>query len=115
MTSGVGQFLEGTTLAARAFAAEAGHEVSWNEAVPAAKCIHVALGSSGSGAGLVGRLTDAATGDELDRAHGAESASLRACAPDATPRSVHVSIRVTGGKLDVVVGERLTGPRAPPR
>jgi hypothetical protein len=99
--------LEGVPAGARAFHAEAGQEVSWSEVVPAGQCMRIVAGSEGEGAGLIGRVVDAASGDELDRGHAAESVALRACATEGTLRAVRVSVRVTGGQLDVVVGERL--------
>jgi hypothetical protein len=108
MTSGDLSLLEGRALGARGFTAEAGHESSWSEIIPPGACLRVVAGADGDGLGLVGRVMDAANGDELDRAHAAQSFALRACAPDSAPRPVIVSLVAMAGKLDVVVGERLS-------
>jgi hypothetical protein len=107
MAAGAPPLLEGRASSTRAFAAEAGHEVSWSEVIPAGACVRIVAGSDGAGAGMVGRVVDGANGDELDRAHATDSVALRACAPEGGGRSVIVSVVVTAGKLDVVVGERV--------
>jgi len=52
-------------------------------------------------------LFDAVSGDELDRSHGQNAASVKACATPGGPRSVRVEARATAGKLDAVFGERV--------
>ncbi len=99
--------LEGSASSARALHVDAGREVSWTVAVPASACALVVAGADGEGAGLVLRAVDAVSGDELDRAHAAVSVALRACAPADAARTVRLSLAVTAGKLDVVVGERV--------
>ncbi len=107
MTSGELSLLEGRALGVRGFIAEAGHETTWSEIVPPGACLRVVAAADGDGVGLVGRVVDAANGDELDRGHAATTVALRACAPDASARPVIVSIVAMAGKLDVVVGERV--------
>jgi hypothetical protein len=50
-------------------------------------------------------MIDVASGEELDRSHGATSADARACAGDGA-RRVRVELSATSGKLDAVVGDR---------
>jgi len=107
MTSGELSLLEGRALGVRGFLAEAGHESTWSELIPPGACLRVVAGGDGDGVGLTGRVVDATNGDELDRAHAAQSVALRACAPDGAARPVIVSLVAMAGKLDVVVGERL--------
>jgi hypothetical protein len=107
MARGEPPMLEGRAASARGFSADAGHEASWSEAIPAGECLRVVAAADGEGMGLVGRVVDATNGDEIDRGHAAVSVALRACAPEGGPRPVIVSIVATAGKLDVVVGERL--------
>jgi hypothetical protein len=109
MAAGPAQLFQGSPVASHAFAMDGGHETSWNEVIPAGKCLHVVAGAAGAGAGLVGRLSDAGTGEEIDRAHAALTIALEACAPETALRTVRVSVRVMAGRLDVVVGSRLSG------
>jgi hypothetical protein len=99
--------LEGTPLSARAVVLDAAHALDWDESVPPGKCLRVAAGAEGEGTGLEGRLIELATGDEIDRSHAGNAIGVRACATPATPRAVRVEMRVTAGKLDVVIGERV--------
>jgi hypothetical protein len=101
-----GPVLAGANGSVRAFHVDAGHEVGWTETIPAGTCARVVAGAEGDGAGLVLRAFDVADGDELDRGHASSAVAVRACA-EGSPRPVRVSLAVTGGKLDVVVGERL--------
>jgi hypothetical protein len=99
--------LEGTPLSARAVSLDAEHLTSWDEAVPPGKCLRVAAGAEGEGAGLEGRVIERASGDEIDRAHAAHAIVLGVCATPGAPRPVRIELRATAGKLDTVVGERL--------
>jgi hypothetical protein len=74
--------------------------------LPAGACLRVAAGVEGEGTGLELRIFDATTNEELDRAAGQTSASVRACAGNATI-NVRTEARATAGKLDAVIGERL--------
>lgn len=107
MAAGGAPELAGEARSARAFTARGGEEISWSEVVPAAACLRVVVGSEGEGAGVIGRVVDASSGDELDRSHAAQAVALRACAPNDAPRSVVLSVSVAAGKLDLVAGERL--------
>jgi hypothetical protein len=114
--SAVGSFglIEGDSPNVRSFHIEAAHEATWTAVLAAGKCLRVVAAGEGDGAGLVGRVLDAASGEELDRSHGRDSVALRACAPPDAVRTVTVRLEVTGGRLDVVAGER-TVSSSPPR
>jgi hypothetical protein len=71
------------------------------------QCLQVAVGVEGEGTGLEVRMFDAVSGEELDRSHGQLSASVRACSANAA-RSLRIEARATAGKLDAVIGERLS-------
>jgi len=107
MAAGGVAVLPGSPSGARAFRAEAGQEVSWSDVVPGGECLRLVAGAEGAGAGLVGRVIDAATGEEIDRAHAREAVAMRACAREGKPLPVVVSVVATAGALDVVVGERV--------
>jgi hypothetical protein len=102
--------LEGAPISARAVALDAAHLSSWSETIVPGKCVRVAVGTQGEGVGVELRAFEAGNGAgaELDRSHGANAASVRACAPPEAPRQVRFELRATTGKLDAVVGERGT-------
>ncbi len=75
--------------------------------IAANQCLGVTIGVEGEGTGLELRLFDAVSGEELDRSHGQTSASVRSCAGSAA-RSVRVEARASAGKLDAVIGDRLS-------
>jgi hypothetical protein len=106
-SAGAAGLLDGEPAGARSFQAEGGHETSWPERLAAATCLHIAVGAEGAGAGLVGRIVDGVSGDELDRSGGATAIGLRACA-GTEPRLVEVRVAVTAGRLDVVAASRVT-------
>ncbi len=114
--SAVGSFgvIEGDSPNVRSFRIEAAHEATWTSVLAAGKCLRVVAAGEGDGAGLVGRVLDAGSGEELDRSHGRDSVAMRACAPPDAVRTLTVRLEVTGGRLDVVVGER-TVSSSPPR
>jgi hypothetical protein len=99
---------EGAAGAVRALTLDAAHQSVQSANIPAGKCLRVALGAEGEGTGLELRMYDAVSGDELDRSHGQNAASVRACA-GAAARSVRLDVRATAGKLDGVLGERIVG------
>jgi len=101
--------LEGTAVSGRATTIDAAHLSTWAETVPAGKCLRVAVGAQGEGAGVELRAFDGASSTEIDRSHGANAASTTACAPAAAPRAVRFELRATSGKLDAVIGERSSG------
>ncbi len=84
---------------------DAAHQFVQPASIAANHCLRVAIGVEGEGTGLEARLFDVVTGEELDRSHGQNAASLNACASSAT-RSVRIEARATAGKLDAVIGER---------
>jgi hypothetical protein len=100
---------EGAATGARKLSLDAARMSSWETPVPAGQCLRVAVGVEGEGTGIDLRVLDAATGDELDRSHAADAASVRACAGPGAARTVKVEVRATSGKLDAIVGER-AGP-----
>ena len=97
--------LEGGAGAVRHVVIDAAHQVVQNATIASAQCLRVAVGVEGEGTGLEARLFDSVTGEEIDRSHGQNAASLGACASGAA-RTVRVELRATAGKLDAVVGER---------
>jgi hypothetical protein len=100
--------LEGTPLSVRAVTLDSEHLLEWDESIPAGKCLRIGAGAEGEGTGLEGRLIERATGEEIDRSHADHAIGMRACATPGVPRGVHVEVRATAGKLEVVVGERLS-------
>ena len=98
---------EGGAGAARHASIDAGHQYTQTATIPANQCWHVAIGVAGEGAGLEARLFDTATNEELDRSHGQTSAAVRACAT-AAARTVRLEAHATAGKLDAILGERLS-------
>lgn len=90
----------------RVVALDAASVVSWSESVPAGRCVHLAAGVQGEGAGLELRAFDGADA-ELDRAAGADAVAVRACAPSGAGRLVRFEMRASAGRLKAVVGERL--------
>jgi hypothetical protein len=97
---------EGAPMSAKAAPLDAARVTAWSESVPAGKCLRVAVGAQGEGTGVELRAFDAATGEEIDRSHGARAASIRACAA-SDARTVKLEAIATSGKLDAIVGERL--------
>jgi hypothetical protein len=76
--------------------------------IGAGQCLRVSIGVEGEGTGLELRMFDAVNGEELDRSHGQFSASVRSCAASGAARSVRIEARATAGKLEAVIGERVT-------
>jgi hypothetical protein len=105
-TVGPEMLLEGKDRPARAVALDPSHVETWNESVPAGKCVRASMGAQGDGAGLELRVFDAADGTELDRSEAAHAVSARACAGPDAPRAVRFEARASAGKVDAVVGER---------
>jgi hypothetical protein len=106
---GPSQLLEGAPSGVRSVALDATRMATWDELIPAGKCLRVAAGAQGDGTGLDLRIVDRASADELDRSHAERAVGARACAPQSAPRAVRVELRATSGKLDAVVGERILG------
>jgi hypothetical protein len=103
--TGPQSLLEGTAGAVRHVVLDASHQHVQTTAIAAGQCLRISVGVEGEGTGIETRMFDAVTGEELDRSHGQNAASLRACAAGAT-RSVRFEARATAGKLDAIVGER---------
>jgi hypothetical protein len=99
--------LEGDAGSVRQASLDAGHQFVQNAAIAAGQCLRVSIGAEGEGTGVEARLFDAVSGEEIDRSHGQNAASLRACATGAV-RSVRIEAHATAGKLDAVIGERTT-------
>jgi hypothetical protein len=106
-TEGTAMMLEGTPVSARALTVAPDTLVSWSETVPPSGCLQVTVGAEGEGTGLELRAFDGATGEEIDRSHAERAASVRACAGERKVPDVRFELRTTGGRLDVVVGERV--------
>lgn len=102
---------EGAAGAVRHVVLDSAHQYVQPASVAAGHCLRVAVGAEGEGTGVVARLFDATTGEELDRSHGQNALALRACA-GASTRTLRVEARATAGKLDAVIGERVV-PAAP--
>lgn len=106
MLARFGPTFEGAPGRVKAVPLDAAKRYSQDASVPASTCLRVAAGVEGEGTGLELRLFDAATNEELDRAAGQTSASVRACAGGAS-MNVRTEARATAGKLTAVLGERL--------
>jgi hypothetical protein len=109
VAEGQASYMEGAPQSARALTLDAAKSGRWSETIPAGKCLRVAAGAQGEGTGLELRVFDAATDAELDRSHAAHAVSARACAPPEGSRAVKIDLRATSGKLEIVVGERISG------
>jgi hypothetical protein len=107
VAEGPSAVLHGMPLAVHAVALDAAHTLGWDESVPSGKCLRIGAGAEGEGTGLEGRVTERATGNELDRSHSGRAIGVRACAAPGASRDIRVEVRVTAGKLDLVIGERL--------
>lgn len=106
-TSGASAKIEGAPSGVKTLSIDATHRSSFEEQIHSGQCLDVAFGGEGDGSGLEIRVFDTSTSEEIDRDSGAFSAKLRACATPSQSRSIRVEARVTGGKLDVIVGERM--------
>ncbi len=85
---------------------ESGKRSSWETSVPPGKCLRAAVGTEGPGTGIEFRVFDLASEEELDRAHGVDSALVHACAKrDA--RTLKFELSATAGRLDAIIGERI--------
>ncbi|MGO8993945.1 MAG: hypothetical protein ACLQVI_11490 [Polyangiaceae bacterium] len=98
---------EGVAVSVRGATLEEGKLLSWAETVPPWGCLQATVGAEGEGTGLELRAFDSVTGEELDRSHAERAVSVRACAPEKRVPDVRFELRVTSGKLDVVIGERV--------
>lgn len=97
---------EGAVVSTKAVSVDPAHPAAWDEVVPDGKCLRVTAGAQGDGSGLLLRIFDGGTQEELDRSHGAVAVSALGCGPPGAPRPVRVEVRATAGRLDVVAGVR---------
>lgn len=102
---GPDKLLSGKEGVVRELTLDADRTISWTEDVPAGRCLRVAVGAQGEGAGLELRAFEGLDA-EIDRAQAAHAASVRACAQD-TVRTVRFEIHASAGRLDAVLGERI--------
>jgi hypothetical protein len=98
---------DGSPVAVHEAVLDAAHLSSWDELVPAGKCLRIAAGVEGEGTGLLGRVIERTTGDEMDRAHADRAVAMRACVAIGAPRAVRIELRASAGKLEAVIGERV--------
>ncbi len=105
LLSGPAQLLEGTPGQVRALAVEAGKVASFDENIPAGRCVRFAAGSEGEGTGVDLRVFDADDWEELDRGSGVRATAVRACAA-VKARRVKVEVSLSAGRSDVVVAMR---------
>ena len=106
--SGVSMLHEGSPLGAKAFSLDPARRISYGESIASGQCLKVAVGVEGEGSGVELRVFDAGSSDELDRSNAEWSASVRACAGASAPRALRIELRGTSGRLEAIVGERLS-------
>jgi hypothetical protein len=106
---GPDMLLEGKQAPAREVVLDAARANGWTESIAAGRCVRVALGAQGDGAGVELRALDPTDGTDLDRAEAAHSAAVRACAPPGASRDVRFEVRASAGHMDAIVGELTSG------
>jgi len=106
--SGPQVLLGGVAMAIRELSLAADRVVSWTESIPSGRCLTATLGVEGPGAGVEIRAFDGAD-SEVDRCEAAHAASARACAASDSAKSVRFEARASAGRVDAILGERLTG------
>jgi hypothetical protein len=106
---GAAMMHDGAVANVRSVTLENAKLTSWESTIPAGKCLRASVGAQGEGTGLDLRVFDAASGDEIDRSHGANAVTNRACAAANAARPVRLELRTTSGKLDAVIAERVGG------
>ncbi len=99
--------------AVRQLSIDASRREAWESNVAQSSCAFVTAGVEGAGTGVAMEAIDVVTGDVIDRGASAHAVSVRSCARSA-PRRVRYEVRVTSGKLDVVVGETARSAVATP-
>jgi hypothetical protein len=102
--------LEGSGTAVRAVSLAADRVLSWTEDVPAGRCLQATVGVEGSGAGVELRVFEGAE-VEIDRSEGPYATAVRACAPPGSSKRVRFEALASAGRVDAILGERLTGKR----
>lgn len=103
--AGEHELIEGTAVGLRKLTLDATHLATLTEDVPAGGCLHAFVGIEGPGQGVELRLFDAASGAELDRAHGESSGGVSACVRGAALK-VRLEARAGQGAVTAVVGLR---------
>jgi hypothetical protein len=106
---GPDMLLDGKPGPARELSLDATRTVAFTEPIPPGRCLRVIAGAQGDGAGIEIRAFEGADG-EIDRSEAAHAASVRACAPSDSARSVRFEMRASAGHMDAVVGERVSSP-----
>lgn len=99
--------------AVRQLSIDASRREVWESSVAQGSCAFVTAGVEGAGTGVAVQAIDVATGDVIDRGAAMHAASVRSCAR-SSPRRVRYEVRVTSGKLDIVVGESTRAVAATP-
>jgi hypothetical protein len=84
---------------------------SWNENIPAGKCLRATVGGQGDGAGIEVRAFEGT--DEIDRSEAAHAVSVQACATPEAGRAVRFEVRASAGHMEAVLGERTSTEHAP--
>jgi hypothetical protein len=107
--AGPDDLLDGKPLATREIGLDGDRAATWSENIPAGKCLRVAVGAQGEGAGIELRVFEGS--DEVDRSEAAHAAGVKVCAPAEGPRAIRLEVRASAGHMDGVLGERLIGDR----
>jgi hypothetical protein len=107
--AGPDMLLDGKAGPARELSLDATRTVAFTEPIPPGRCLRVTAGAQGDGAGIEIRAFEGADG-EIDRSEAAHAASVRACAPSDSARNVRFEMRASAGRMDAVVGERVSSP-----
>lgn len=100
---------DGKEAPARVLSLDAARVIAWTETIAAGRCLRVTIGAQGEGAGIELRVFDPADGSDLDRSEAAHAATVRACAPSGATRDIRVEARASAGRMDAVLGERVSG------
>ncbi len=106
--TGPEMLLEGTETAIREASLDADHVLSWVEDVPAGSCMRTTVGVEGSGAGVELRVFEGVDA-EIDRSEAVYAVAVRACASADAPKRVRFEAHASAGRVDAILGERLTG------
>jgi hypothetical protein len=110
-TAGADMLFEGKEAPVRREVLDAARMLSWVESVPPGRCIRVTIGAQGEGSGVDLRAFDGAEGAEIDRSEASLAASVRACASPDAPRSVRFEASASAGRVDAVIGERVSSAK----
>lgn len=80
--------------------------VRWKQRLAPGECGQFVVGRAGSGGGLRLRLLDAASGEELDLAHGRNSVSAQTCIPAKREATIVVELSTEHGQAAALVSSR---------